>query len=246
MKISFLSIIAVIFLSCNSKNKAASEQITADKELFTTPTLVALPPNLESRRLEFEKNINAANQNIINFASQNGWEALTEEPFLDSLMVFDQKSQFNKTYLKLVEADATMQLPNTYCGALEKRTLIAVTPEYYAKVYPQGIEAASFEKLLTHEIAHQLHIRILNDKEEEMGPLWFFEGFAIFAADQFSKSDLVLAREEMIDVMKNPERGSYLKYNYIFRYFVKKIPLKELILKAKNEDFNEFLISKID
>lgn len=246
MKISFLFIIAVIFLSCNNNKKAASKQINADKQVSTAPTLVALPPTLESRRLEFQENINAANQNIKDFAKKNGWEALTEESFVDSLMVFDQKSHFNKTYLELVQADTTMQLPDTYCGALEKRTLITVTPDYYAKVYPQGIETASFEKLLTHEIAHQLHIRILNGDEEAMGPIWFFEGFAIFAANQFSKSDLVLTKEEMIDVMKKPERGSYLKYNYIFRYFVKKIPLKELIFMAKNEDFNEVLISKID
>jgi len=58
------------------------------------------------------------------------------------------------------------------------------------------------------------------------------------SSNQFSESDIILSKEEMIKIMKEPDRGSYVKYNYIFRYFVKKVPLKELILKAKDERFN--------
>ena len=50
----------------------------------------------------------------------------------------------------------------------------------------------------------------------------------------------------MFELMKNPERGSYEKYNYIFRYFAKRIALSELIAKAKDDDFNDWLILKID
>ena len=135
-----------------------------------------------------------------------------------------------------------MELPETYCGALEKRTLLVVSPEYYSKVYPEGIETNSYEKLLTHEIAHRLHIKILKGDEEAMGPIWFYEGFAMFVADQFSKSEVKLSKEEMIEIMNNPDRGSYSNYCYIFRYFVNKVPLKEMIFKAKNVNFNEELI----
>jgi hypothetical protein len=45
--------------------------------------------------------------------------------------------------------------------------------------------------------------------------------------------------------MNEPDRGSYVKYNYIFRYFADKIPLKEFISKAKNKNFNEELISML-
>ncbi len=161
---------------------------------------------------------------------------------MDSVMIFEDKNIFNKTILKLVDADTSMKLPDTFCAALENRTLVSVSPEFYTKAYPEGIEDQSFEKLLTHEIAHRLHIRILNGDEEAMGPIWFYEGFAIYVANQFAESNIVLNREEMIQIMKEPERGSYLKYNYIFRYFVTKMSLKELILKAKNENFNEELI----
>lgn len=201
-----------------------------------------LPYSLEKRKDEFQTYVNNAITNIKNFSMKYGWEDLTKDDFMDSVMFFDDKNDFNITLLKLAGADLTMNLPDTYCAALERRTLLSVTPEFYSKVFPEGIEEKSFEKLLTHEIAHGLHVRILNGEEEAMGPIWFYEGFAMYVANQFSESDIKLSKEEMIKIMKDPERGSYLKYNYIFRYFAEKIRIKELIYKAKKENFNDELI----
>ncbi len=205
---------------------------------------LTLPASLEHRREEFTVYVNSARRNIKNFAALHGWKDLTEEEFMDIVMIFDDKEGFNRALLKLAEADPETKLPATYCAALEKRTLIAVTPEYYARVYPEGAEDRSYEKLLTHEIAHRLHIRILEGDEEAMGPVWFYEGFAIFAADQFSEPHAALPGDEMIRIMNDPERGSYVKYNQIFRYFARKISLKELVSKAGATDFNEILAHK--
>jgi hypothetical protein len=68
---------------------------------------------------------------------------------------------------------------------------MAVSPELYAENYPEGIEEDSYEKLLAHKIAHGLHIRILNGDEGRMGPTWFFEGFAIYAVEQFRESTCI-------------------------------------------------------
>jgi hypothetical protein len=40
-----------------------------------------------------------------------------------------------------------------------------------------------FEKLLTHEMAHRLHIRILDGSEEAMGPVWFYGALIDNSAD---------------------------------------------------------------
>lgn len=207
---------------------------------------IILPYSLESRRNEFRDYVDAARLNIISFAKEYGWGDFTKEEFMDRVIIFDDKTEFDSMLLKLAEADPSIHLPETYCAALEKRILISVTPEYFSKVYPEGKEDRSFEKLLTHEIAHRLHIRILNEKEKDMGPIWFYEGFAIYAADQFSKSDMILSKEEMIKIMRDPDRESYIKYNYIFRYFINKSPLNELILKAKNDNFNDELIMMLN
>jgi hypothetical protein len=239
----YVTLILVVTVTFSCKQRIDNKR--SQNETVSSLTPLLLPVELEHRRVEFQNSIDAAKENIKSFAAKYTWSKLTENEFVDSVMIFDNKDKFDFTLLKLITADTLLEIPETYCAALENRVLISVTPEYYSKVYPEGIEEKSFEKLLTHEIAHRLHIRILNGNEEAMGPIWFYEGFAIYVADQFSKSDLTLSKNEIIDVMKNPERGSYLKYNYIFRYFVKRIPLDELIRSAKGENFNDELIQRL-
>jgi hypothetical protein len=211
--------------------------MTQDKLLLTK--------TLEPRRSEFEGYIVKAMENVRAFAAKYGWSSLVHESFFDKVMIFDVKNDFDRTLLELCKMDPGMVLPESYCGALEERNLIAVSPEYYAKVYPQGIEPDSYIKLLTHEICHRLHVRILNGDEEAMGPVWFFEGFAIFAADQFTQSKLKLTKEEIWNIVEEPRRGSYEKYSHVFKYFVNKIPLKELVANAKREDLADWLKSRI-
>ncbi|MBN2789860.1 MAG: hypothetical protein JXR69_06700 [Candidatus Delongbacteria bacterium] len=201
-----------------------------------------LPASYEPRKAEFEKYLTDAQDRIRTFSKKYGWEELVKEPFMDKVMIFDQKSEFDKMLLELTESDPTLELPETYCGALEQRILTIVSPEIYEKVFPQGIEDEFYSKIMAHEIAHRLHIRILGGDEEAMGPVWFFEGFALFAADQFSHSKLVLSKDEMIDIIKNEERGSYENYAYIFRYVAELLPLTELVKKAGEEGFNEHIV----
>jgi hypothetical protein len=247
MRLKYIIILTVItiMISCDQNNNKVTGNNAELQKTSQKGVLLILPASLESRRDEFLLNIKNALSNIGSFSEINGWKELCVEDFMDSVMIFDKKEKFNETLLNLTNTDKSVKLPDTYCAALENRTLLAVTPEYYSKVYPEGIENKSFEKLITHEIAHRLHIRILNGDEEAMGPIWFYEGFAMYAANQFTDSDVVLTKKEIIDLMNDPERGSYKKYSYIFRYFVGKIPLKELVSKAKNKDFNEELIKKI-
>jgi len=116
---------------------------------------------------------------------------------------------------------------------------MSVSPTLYSRIYPEGIENKSFEKLITHEMAHRLHVRILNGNESAMGPLWFFEGFAIYAADQFGNYTLEPA--EIWQIVRNTKRGSYKKYGAVFRYFLKRISIHELIEHAGQEDFLKWL-----
>lgn len=118
---------------------------------------------------------------------------------------------------------------------------MSVSPELYKQIYPEGIEEKSFEKLITHEMAHALHVRILNGNEDAMGPVWFFEGFAIYAAGQFENSQLKLTRDEIWKIVENPKRGSYKKYSVVFRYFLKKASIQELIKTAGTKDLLDWL-----
>lgn len=158
---------------------------------------------------------------------------------MDSIMVFDRKKDFDHQLLLLAGADTTIELPSTFCGALEARTLIVMSPGYYDAVYPDGREAHAWVKLLVHEMAHRLHVRILNGNEEAMGPIWFYEGFAIHAAQQMTDATPTLDSTGMRAVMDDPERGSYMLYGAVFNHFAKRHALEELMQWAANNELQQ-------
>ncbi|MBN2362643.1 hypothetical protein JXL83_00765 [candidate division WOR-3 bacterium] len=202
---------------------------------------LVLPESLENRRIEFEGYIDNARKRVSAFAKKFGWEEHAQKPFMNEVRIFNDKKKFNSELASLAEIVPEFELPDTYCAALEKGVLTAMTPEFYAVVYPEGIEDSSYEKLLAHEIAHRLHIRILNGDEDAMGPVWFFEGFAIFAADQLRSDGLFLSKNEIIEIVDNPDRGSYKNYAHVFRLFLSIISLKELLFNAGKPDFNKWI-----
>ena len=100
---------------------------------------------------------------------------------------------------------------------------------------------AYFEKLLCHEMIHRLHIRILNGDEEAMGPIWFFEGFAILGSNQFEKNGESLKQSEVWDIVGSKKRGDYRKYGATIRYWTEKISINDLVARAGSNDFSEWL-----
>jgi hypothetical protein len=200
-----------------------------------------LPDSLEHARLELELCLLKAQKRIVNFARLHEWRDLIQGSFYDLAEIYDTKASFDKTLTKLSEPAAQIEIPVTYSAALENRRLMAVSPELYSCNYPEGVEQDSYEKLLAHEIAHRLHIRILNGDENLMGPIWFFEGFAIYAVDQFSQDIAELEPREIRSIILNPARTSYRKYGSLFRYFVKKSSVTELIEQSEKPDFEKWL-----
>lgn len=233
-RIVLFIVLSMLIASCKPSGYRGKSEAPAKNQ--SADLILVLPESLVSRKNELDSMVRYALEQLSAFAVRYGWDSLVREPIMDSVMIFDDKKLFDKTLLILGDADTTMILPDTFCGALEKRTLTVMTPEYYARVYPEGIEKHSYEKLLIHEMAHRLHIRILNGNEEAMGPVWFYEGFAIFAADQFAESNVQLSDSERMEIMNDPERGSYLKYGAIFRYYASKFAVPELVRNAGKTD----------
>lgn len=231
--IKFIILISVLLISCNQSNK--------NKELNNVK--IKLSSGIEHRKDEFNIYYKKAFNNILIFAKNNNWEDLIESSFVDSIIIYDNKKAFDTNILLFAGADTSMKLPSSFCGLLDKRTMFLVTPEVYSTSFPDGIEDRSYEKLITHELAHSFHIRILNGEEDAMGPTWFYEGFAISLANQFVDSKLEMDILEIENIMNNPEKGSYEMYGYIFNYFNEKVELREMLIRAKDIDFNEWLIS---
>lgn len=203
---------------------------------------ISLSYSLEDARTYFEDALRKAQERLVKFAGRYGWESLTAESLADSAEFFDNKTDFDRRVIELCHLDPETKILDTACAGLENRVLIAVAPQLYAKIYPDGLVDgdAAFEKVLTHEMAHHLHIRILEGDEDAMGPIWFFEGFALFAADQFENALVALSDEEIRALIDAKARGSYKKYAPLFRRLVAKAGLPELVAKATEPDFNEW------
>ena len=78
-----------------------------------------------------------------------------------------------------------------------------------------------------------------------MGPIWFFEGFAIYAAGQFEEDKTKLTKTEIKKVISTQDRISYRKYALVIRKILKKITLHEAVMNAFREDFNDWILENV-
>lgn len=186
---------------------------------------------------DLAETIAKAHERISCFAEKHDWKQHAAESFIDRVEQYDSKPEFDARLREIMHIDPAFQIPATYSAVLENRMLILVTPDLYLKNYPEGEESGYYEKIIAHEIAHRLHIRILGGNEEAMGPIWFFEGFAILAADQFSADPLELDAREIHRILYSTDRGSYRKYNVVLRHLLHKHPLEFLVREAGTADF---------
>lgn len=132
-------------------------------------------------------------------------------------------------------------IPKTFCAGIEKDIFFSVTPEIADANFPEGKEADGFIRLITHELAHRLHVRIVKGEEEKMGPIWFFEGFAVYAADQYKGNIPQLNEAEIWAIVDAKERGSDRKYKFVFEHFLKDDPLPDYMKQAGDPIFAALL-----
>lgn len=211
----------------------------SEKYIFDLP--LCLPSSLESKRSLFEKNLIDSQKRLKKFAIHYGWKNHLEESFADKVILFDDRKNFKEHLINHCDLDSSIEIPETYSAGLENRILFAVSPQLYEEGYPQGIEAHYYEKLLCHEMIHRLHVKILAGDEEKMGPIWFFEGFAIFGSNQFENTNIEISESEIWDTMTDDKRGDYRKYGAILRYWLKKKSLQELVYYAGSDKLYDWL-----
>lgn len=198
---------------------------------------VELPESLRSHHTTLRDNLISAQKRLRKFAQKHNWLHHVERPFARLFQVHADRASFDHNFLSICGLGPDIELPKTYCAALEQEILISVSPDLYRSLYPEGDEEKAFEKLLAHEMAHRLHIRILNGKEDLMGAVWFYEGFAIYAAGQFEKNAPELTMAEIWSIVNETKRTSYKKYASVFQYFLKKAPIHQLVKNAAKTGF---------
>lgn len=197
--------------------------------------------SLEQQRDKLEQTFIAAQRRLRKFAIRNGWDNLVEENFADRAEIYDDQDKLIQRAIKITNSTPSTEFPKQFSACLENKVFMSVSPGLYSQIYTDDIDKDAFEKLITHEMAHRLHIRILNGNEEAMGPIWFFEGFALYAAGQFEKYNPKMETIEIWEIVKSDKRESYKKYAPVFRYFLQKASIQELIEHAGDKDFLDWL-----
>jgi hypothetical protein len=192
-----------------------------------------------------EEHLRLAQALVAGFARRHGWERHVTENFYYRAEIYDDKNVFDRRLLEILGEPPETKLLPTHSAALEKEILISVSPRLYGQNFPQGIEDGFFTKLLAHEIIHRLHVRILDGDEDGMGPIWFFEGFAIYGSGQFTRSAPALSDDDVRKIIRSTERGSYLSYAAVIHRLAAGMPLQEMVRRAALPGFVEWIEERL-
>ena len=203
-----------------------------------------LDHRLEGLRGGLQAQIGQAQRQLLAFAQQHDWSVHMREPLARKVVIFAEKKEFDTEIRRLFQLGPEFEIPETHCATLHQEQLLTVSPALFTELYPTGIEPDSFTKLLVHELAHWLHIRLLAGNEEAMGPIWFYEGFALNAAGQLKQHAPALTPAEIWAIARSDERLSYQNYVTVFTYFQQFASLPELVARAGDESFLDWLKTK--
>lgn len=205
--------------------------------------MTAVPAGLKHRREAIARAAQAAIGMVEAFAKANDWSELTQEPFFNRIEIFETKEALWTRILELNEVSDIPPPTDAVTGALEKETLMAIPFEEARRARPEYFRTErDWVQALAHEIVHRLHVRILSGDEEAMGPQWFYEGFAVIGSGQPLGCDIeVRDVGHALDLAAATDRGAYACYAAALRFFMRRIPLKRLVQRAADPDFEAWL-----
>ena len=243
LKFSSIVLVTLIVISGVGTSLAQNE-VSESSETSTKVFEVELQlsPSLEARRVVFESILVRAQKRLLTVAKKYEWDHLMEEPLMRQVKIFDSKPAYDQFLREVFPEAKEMKIPRSFTAGFQDDTFFAVSPELYAECVPKFVEPDFYEKLITHELAHKLHARIVNGNEEMMGPIWIWEGFATFAAGQFEGRTRPLSQEQIESIITSENRGDYRDYNALVKHFVKLVPLPELIRRSYKSDFADWLL----
>jgi len=202
---------------------------------------------MDAREGEFRASVERACAIMAGFAEQQGWSGLVQDCFFDSAEVFSEQAALKQRILGLHGLPPETPLPDGVVAALEKRVLLAVTPEINARLNPAyAVQDDAWDRLLAHEMVHRLHIAVLGGDEDAMGPQWFYEGFAVVGSGQQLGEPLEYASAEaaLEGALDSESEQAYRRFGAAVRFFARRIALAELVEQASNEDFEGWLQSR--
>lgn len=203
--------------------------------------IISLPVSMNhNESIQYQKFYEDGVKILSDFAIVNGLGEYSQIPFIMEMKVFDRHDEFITTLSQRMQIEEDGIL-TTHCAIVHEGVLYIMTDQYYSEVYPQGIEPFSYSKLIAHELAHILHIRCLNGEASKMGPIWFREGLAIFASNQFSSTKTTLSKQHISKILSSNTKAYYLYFGQLVRKLLEKTNLLTAIAKAFQTGFSDWV-----
>jgi hypothetical protein len=190
-----------------------------------------------------------AEQRIEAFSRRFGWERACSPPLFERLEICPCQATLWLRIKELEGLDSSAALPTDGLAAgLCKGVLLAIPASEFMRIRPEyARDGEAWSRLLAHELAHELHLRILKGDANAMGPQWFYEGFAIYAAGQdLGGGPAIATFDEALAAMGAEGRGAYAQFAQAFCFITGFLPLPELVSQAGRCDFTAWLKSVIE
>jgi hypothetical protein len=238
-------IVLVAFVLIVACNNAGQKKMNNSSSVKTGKAdHIVIPEDLQPTKEQVKERLNNAKINIRIFAKKYGWEGFSTEIYYDSVMVFSDKSQFDKTINKL--SGQNKKYAASDCIVLVARTLLLMSPDYVAEYSSFSSESKHFEKYITYVLAKALYSSIFFGEDSNIGPQWFLEGFALFAANLFLSDDVVVEKQTLINTIKNPGSGQLKNYSALVKYLSTEGELIGFVEIASEKHFNDSLIAFVE
>jgi hypothetical protein len=180
------------------------------------------------RSEHFNRHMTFAVNQLNEFLMREGWPRFSHH-LVKEVIHFDTKQNFDHD---LLQGAGLTEIPKTFVALGEKSVLKIVSFEAYKEVFPLQ-DIYDYQKILIHELAHIFHANLVGD--EHMGPIWFFEGFAIIAANQYENSPQLNSKQKQ-NIITESVRGSYADYGALLRLLLDKYNIKELVERVARND----------
>ncbi|MBW2700679.1 MAG: hypothetical protein JRF33_07640 [Deltaproteobacteria bacterium] len=202
---------------------------------------MTLPSTLENQRADLAKQVILAFRMLEDFARTYGWTEHLRLFFDGGIEIYTNQNQLLSRLRNLFELPGTVSMPSSgLAAALKKNILMAVQSKAYQTINPEyAKEQGSWMRLLAREMAHRLHVEILRGDEQAMRPVWFYEGFASVASKDLLSDPL--DHNEAFLAIQSKGPGAYKRYAAALRYFMTQVTLNDMISKAANPDFEDWL-----
>jgi len=200
-------------------------------------------PSSEQQTTDYTK-IHRAIERIVEFATDHHLPIPNPQDLVEDVFIFDNHDTFATRLAQVLQVHKNKILP-TFVGTMHHRHLYLMIEPYYLHVSTPADSFEAYEKLVTHELAHQYHVFLLNGDEDKMGPMWFFEGFATTVANQYTEKIASVKRSDIQELMFTEERSSYVVYRAIFDRLVRHKSVSSLLQEASSEDFSKGIFELI-